>query len=329
MAARAVRERLAHDLSQWLADGLVSTDTYQLLRQRYGAAESGLANAIRSLAVAGALILFFGLLGIVAALSGSKPVAAFLLTGAGVGVTVAGIRLAMDKLGRYTLSSGVVLMLGVITAALGIGVALDSAGLSGTKLVFAAGAILVVPVGILAYWFRNTLLLIISLLGLFHWVGSWSSMFGRSTYVLAVQDPRWMSLAALAAVVVGIYHERSWRDKTGRFFQAWETVGLIYLNVSMLILTVDADPAWGRASFWIALWLIAGIAQIVAGARLHNPLLTGFGVTAFAVNVYTRYYETFWNRLPAGAFFLLGGLALFAAGLAFEIILRRSQQRAA
>jgi uncharacterized membrane protein len=329
MAARAVRERLAHDLSLWLADGLISVDTNQLLRQRYGAGESGLANAIRSLAVAGALILFFGLLGLVAALSGSKPVAAFLLAGAGAGVTVAGIRLSMDKLGRYALSSGVVLMLGVVTAAMGIGVALDSAGLSGATVVFAAGAILVVPVGILAYWFRNTLLLIIGLLGFFHWVGSWSAMFGRSTYELAVQDPRWMSLAALAAIVVGVYHERSLRDRTGRFFQAWEAVGLIYLNVSMLILTVDPDPAWGKASLWIALWLIAGVSQIAAGARLHNPLLTGFGVTAFAVNVYTRYYETFWNRLHAGTFFLLGGLVLLAAGLACEIVLRRSQRRAA
>jgi uncharacterized membrane protein len=328
MAASALRERLARDVTLWLADGLVSAETHELLRRRYAAGEFGVASAIRSVAVAGALILFFGLLGLVAALSGSKAVAAFLLLMAGAGLSGAGIRLSRDKLNRYALTAAVLLVLGVVTVGLGVGLALASAGLQNGALLFAAGAILLVPITILAYWFRNTLLLVVALICLFHWIGSWSSMFGRSTYALLIQDPRWMSLAALAAVLVGIYHERNLRERTGRFFQAWETLGLIYLNLSLLILTVDAEPSWGAAPVWIAIWLVAALAQIIAGARLHNPLLTGFGVTAFAVNAYTRYYETFWNRLHAGVFFLLGGVILFAAGAACEVMLRRRQKSA-
>jgi len=129
--------------------------------------------------------------------------------------------------------------------------------------------------------------------------------------------------------LVGIYHERYMRNQTGRFFLAYETMGLIYMNLSLLILTIEGGPRWSASGTWIAVWAVAAIAQIVAGARLHNPLLTGFGVTAFAINLYTRYYEDFWNRLHAGVFFLLGGVSLLIAGLLLEVVLRRSQGRLA
>ncbi len=326
MANSAVRERLSQDLSLWLADGLVSKDTHDLLRLRFGAREFGIANAIKSLGIAGGVIAFFGLLGLVAALSRSQTFAALLLLTAGAALTVAGIRLSRDKLGRYALSSKAVLMLGVVTAAIGIGVALDELKITGRPAVLLTGCLIILPIGYLAYRFRNTFLLSIGLIALFHWIGSWTGMLGRSTYAMEIQDPRIMTVAALAAVMVGIYHEQKLQVQTGRFFQAYETLGLIYLNLSQLILGIE----WGQhgeIKLWIALWFVAALLQIVGGARLHSLLLTGFGVTAFALNVYTRYYDTFWNLLDTGVFFLLGGAALFAAGFACETILRRWQTR--
>jgi hypothetical protein len=323
VADRAVRERLAHDISLWLADGLVSRHTHDLLRQRYDAQEFGIANAIKSLGIAGGLIAFFGLLGLVATLAGSQAFAAFLLFAVGVGLTLFGVRLSTDQLGRYSISSKAVLMLGVVTTVLGIGIALDAMGIKSQQGIFVTGILVLVPIGIIAYRFRITFLLVMGLIAFFHWVGSWTSMFGRSGYELDIQDPRLMSVAALAAVLVGIYHERCLRAETGRFFQAFESMGLIYLNLSLLIMTIESR--WGSVALWIILWAAVALSQIVAGARLHNSLLTGFGVTAFAINVYTRYYETFWNRLHVGVFFLLGGFALFIVSVVCEVTLRRWQ----
>jgi uncharacterized membrane protein len=181
---------------------------------------------------------------------------------------------------------------------------------------------------LLAYRNSNQFLLVLTLLGFFHWVGSWTSMFGRSTYALEIQDPRLMSLAALGVVALGIYHERELRRTTGRFFQAYETLGLIYLNLSLLILSIEHTWRGSLNSTWALVLFGAAIAQIVVGARLHNSLITGFGVTAFAINLFTRYYETFWNRMSMGVFFLLGGLGLFLAGFACEVSLRQFQGRA-
>ena len=113
-----------------------------------------------------------------------------------------------------------------------------------------------------------------------------------------------MSLAALGTVGVGVYHEKELRNRTGRFFEAYEALGLIYLNLSLLILSIEGDRAVGLQDKF----LDRGPDDHDRRSnrrrtRLHNPLITGFGVTAFAVNTYTRYYETFWNRLHQGNIF--------------------------
>lgn len=326
MASRAVRERLAQDVSLWLADGLVAKETHDVLRERYGAREFGLGQIIKAFGVAGGLIALFGLLGFIAAVSGSKMFGAFLLLLVGGGMTAGGIRLSRDRFGRYSISAKTVLMLGVVMAMLGVGLALNSMDVSSSHTIFFAGLLTMVPVAVVAYKFRNTFLLVLGLILFFHWVGSWTSMYGESTYEISIQDPRLMSIAALVAIAAGIYHERQLREQTGRFYQAYEAVGLVYLNLSLLILTIELSPEWGKAGLWILILTITSIAEIVAGAWLHNPLMTGFGVTTFALNAYTRYYETFWDRMHAGVFFLLGGVVLFAAGMACELVLRRQKQ---
>ena len=329
MANRAVRKQLAQDVGAWLADGLIPANTHALLRERYGAADSGIGQAIKSLGIAGGLIAFFGLLGLVAAMSRSQLFAAFLLAATGCGLTALGIRLSTDRLGRFASSSKALLMLGVVTAGLGIGVALDGMGFHNQSASFFAGAIILVPLGLLAYRYANSFLLILTLIIFFHWVGTWTSMLGRSTYALAIQDPRFMCLAALVAIGVGVFHERSLQNRTGRFFQAYETLGLIYLDLSLLILSIERYPRSGGEEFWVWVLFAAAIAQIAVGARLHNSLFTGFGVTAFAVNLFTRYFESYWNRFHTGTFFFLGGAGLFALGFACEVVLRHLQQPAA
>jgi hypothetical protein len=97
-------------------------------------------------------------------------------------------------------------------------------------------------------------------------------------------------------------------------------VGLLYLNLSLLILGIEG-AAQGA---WIGVWFAAGIAQLAAGAAMKSAVPIGFGVTALAVNLFTRYYEHFWDRLAKGLFFLLGGVLLFGLGFACERLARRA-----
>ncbi len=131
-------------------------------------------------------------------------------------------------------------------------------------------------------------------------------------------------MVALLVIGIGIFHEHYLQRQTSRFYLAFETVGLIYLNLSLLILSIY--PRSG-AALYVLLLTVAALGQIVIGARLKNGLFLGFGVTAMAVNMFTRYHETFWDRLDAGAFFLVGGAVLFGCAAGFEMIVRRARSR--
>jgi hypothetical protein len=87
-------------------------------------------------------------------------------------------------------------------------------------------ALLFLPVAFaLAYRYSLTFLLVLALIALFHWIGSWTAMISRSTYAISVQEPRVMAVAALLAILVGVGHEGvSWRWP--RFHHAWRMVGL-------------------------------------------------------------------------------------------------------
>ena len=325
MASAAVRERLSQDIGRWLTDGLIDDRLHAQLRERYSADQAGLAQLVRMLGIAGGTLVLFGILGFVAAAAGSLVFSAVLLEAVGAGLLFVGLRMARDPLGRYGFSSKAVLTVGVSAVCSGLGLVMTV--LQVAKGPFWLGLICVPLVIGIAYATRTAMLLLIGLLGLFHWVGSFSRMAGRSSYELDIEDPRWMAAAALAAIAVGIWHELRLQRQTGRFYLTWEACGLVYLNLSLLLLTIFPEHFLhaardGLALTWIAVFAAAGFVQLFAGARLHNGLFTGFGVTALVLNFYTRFYEHFWSALSKGSFFLVAGLVLLAAGAGFELVKR-------
>ncbi|HEV3141940.1 MAG TPA: hypothetical protein VGY57_15550, partial [Vicinamibacterales bacterium] len=286
----SVKERLLRDIAIWQADGLISPAAAATLRERSNLSRFGLAQVMRYLGVAGLIFVILGLLGLVAAIAGSPVFGGALLLIVGGGFVAAGIALARDRLGRYLWSSKVSLTLGVLAVSGAVAMLLAAAGIEGSKLVFAGGWIVLPVLLVLAYRFRITFLLVIALVEFFHWIGSWSTMWGRSTYVFEVQDPQVMAAAAIVVTGIGVWHEQDLAERTGRFFVAYESLGLVYLNLSLLILTIDSRT-W--AANWIAAFTAAAIGQIVLGARLRNRLMVGFGVTFLFIDGFTRFYEQF------------------------------------
>ena len=49
--------------------------------------------------------------------------------------------------------------------------------------------------------------------------------------------------------------------------------------------------------------------------------MLGFGVTTLAIDLFTRYYEGFWEKLDKGFFFLWGGVVLLGLGHGLERLL--------
>jgi len=178
------------------------------------------------------------------------------------------------------------------------------------------------PCFITAYRYRLRWPQLLGLLLLFHGLGSWHAYGGGGGYFADIQDPRVMAVIALAVVVFGVFHERVLEESRlphhtgfGRFYII---LGLLYLNCSLWFLTI---PHGGLA--YVLLFAAAAIGELIAGARLKDGAFTGFGIVFLAINMYTRFFEHFWDSLSAGIFFALAGAVGMAAGAIMEWLSRR------
>jgi uncharacterized membrane protein len=321
MAGRLTKERLQKDIAIWFADGIIEKHTRDVLNKRYEAQRFGWYGVIKYLGITGGLLAVFGILGLIASMTESAGFAAVVLGGVGGGLTYWGLRLAKDVQDRYATSSKVIVTLGGFLWTCAIALLCSAVGLKGEATLMFTG-ILSLPIAFfLAYQSRNTYLLILAILWMFHWIGAWNTMWGRSTYVFAVQDPHVMCVATLGAIGVGIYHEWNLYPRTGKFYQAWESLGLVYLNLSLLILSIWAERAQDKI-LWIVVFIGASLAQIVLGSAWQNGLLRGFGITFFVINVFTRYHEMFWNKLNLGAYLMVGGVCMVVVGGGVEAFIR-------
>ena len=320
MAMRAVRERLAQDVSLWQVDGLLSEDSAAVLRERYDVRGFGLGTAARYMGIAGAILAGFAILGVIGAASESMVLMGVELLAVAMAFLFWGLSLARDPRGRAEQSSRAVLALGLFALG-GAGVAAaQAAGADSGPTLILVGLIVLPLAFVLAYRFRNGFLLVLALLGVFHWVGSWHEMVGRGSYEFDIQDPPVMAVVALVAALVGWLHRTGRLPGPARFDAVWMSLGLVYLNMSLLILS-----GWSHhEGLWMAAWFAAGLAQVVAGAAMKSAVPIGFGVTALGVNLFTRYYESFWDQLAKGLFFLVGGALLFGFGFACERLARRA-----
>ncbi len=312
------RELLTHEVTDWRQQGLIDRPLLEILLARYATHGRFLAALLKWLGLFAIFQLGLAVLAFIAMASESALVAALLLGGIGVGLWVFGVRMATDPKRSHPFT-GSVLVTASLAAAFGTFVLLDMA-VNGDPSGQTLPTIMLLT-GILgaltAYRYHLRWPLLLALLLFFHGLGAWHAYGGHGAYFANIQDPKLMAMVALAAILLGLWHER--RLETGPLWRCagfgglYLTFGLLYLNLSLWFLTL-----FGRPLGWILTFTAAGIAQIVAGARLRDARFTGFGIVFLAIDLYTRYFEHFWDRLSLGVFFLLAGVLAMVLGYLFE-----------
>ncbi|MBL8259852.1 MAG: hypothetical protein JNM60_08605 [Candidatus Competibacteraceae bacterium] len=309
---------LSREATDWHQQGLIDRPLLELLLQRYARRGEILATLLKWLGIFAILQLGLAVLASIAFLLNSALVAAALLGAVSLGLWYGGVRLATDPRRLYP-HTGAILVTASLAGVFGA-LILATIAFTGQRddppipalmlLTSALGAFT-------AYRYRLRWPLLLALLLFFHGLGAWHTYGGRGAYFADIQEPRWMAAISLGAILLGLWHERRLEIGPLRrcigFGGLYLIFGLLYLNVSLWFLTLPRGPL-----AWVLAFTAAAIGQIVAGARLHDARLTGFGIVFLAINFYTRYFEQFWDRLSIGLFFVIGGALALAFGYAFE-----------
>ncbi len=320
------RDLLTREVTDWHQQGLIDRSLLNVLLPRYETRGRFLTALLKWLGLFAIFQLGLAVLAFIAMMAQSALLAALLLGGIGAGLWWFGARLATDPKQLHPFT-GAVLITASLAAAFGAFVLLHTAfggeprGRTIPTIMLLTGVL----AALTAYRYYLRWPLLLALLLFFHGLGSWHTYGGHGAYFADIQDERLMALAALATIGLGLWHE--WRLETGPlrrcagFGGLYLIFGLLYLNLSLWFLTL-----FGRPLGWVLLFTAVGIGQIVVGARLRDARFTGFGIVFLAIDLYTRFFEHFWDRLSAGAFFLIAGALAMVLGYGFERQAYRERQ---
>ncbi|MBI4735526.1 MAG: hypothetical protein HY766_05610, partial [candidate division NC10 bacterium] len=102
---------------------------------------------------------------------------------------------------------------------------------------------------------------------------------------------------------------------------------VLFLLALMLLSSVIAWTPGHREFWFILLLTLFASAGIYLGIAWESSVFLNTSIVFFALNVYTRFYEYFWDAMPKSLFFIIGGATLIAGGIWVERVRRRLVQQ--
>jgi len=240
-----------------------------------------------------------------------------------------------------------VFFLGVLALAAAVfflGAAIDT-GSGHYSMLFLIASVLYALLGL---WFPSKLVWVFGLLSLGAWMGTETGyMSGGGMYFLGMNYPLRFVIFGAALAALGIAGQSSFTGAgtaaaslgfKGRLLSMspqTKVIGLLHLFVALWIMSIFGNygdmTQWHRVRqyellHWAVLFGAAAIAAIWYGLRQDDGALRGFGLTFLFINLYTRYFEYFWNTLHKAVFFALLAVSFWYLGSKAESIWHLGQR---
>lgn len=174
----------------------------------------------------------------------------------------------------------------------------------------------------LAFWFPSKLIWVFSLLSLGSWFGAETGyMSGWGAYYLGMNYP--LRFVLFGGVLIGL----SWLFKRhvrfSDFAHSTYVMGLLYLFIALWILSIFGNygdlNSWYNVKqyellHWGILFAFVAIIAIFYGLKHDDATSRGFGITFLFLNLYTKYFEFFWNGMHKAIFFILLAVSFWWIG---------------
>lgn len=315
---------LAQESADWHYRGLVGQDLSARLGSRYQRQGSALSGLISWLGLAAVFLFGLAVLALIAAFSGSAALNAALCGGAAAALWRHGVGMATDPARRHPVTGSALVTMGLI-AAYGAMLLLlsgnDADLVAATRAAYALLFVLAALCAATAYRYHLRWPLLLALLFAFQACAS-SGYLGAGAYFADLYNPRLLALAGAACAAFGLWHQHAETRvirlrRCAGFGRLYVIVGLVYFNGALWFQSLGLYGGHA-APAWLLVFTAACILQIVVGARLNDGKPVGFGIVFLSIDLYTQFFDRFQDRLPAGWFLLIGGLAGMLPGWLFE-----------
>jgi hypothetical protein len=176
--------------------------------------------------------------------------------------------------------------------------------------------------GVLGLALSSRLIWVFSILSLGSWFGTETGyVSGWGAYYLGMNYPLRFVLFGLALTGASFAFGRL--PRLAGFRHATYVLGLLYLFIALWILSIfgnyDDLHSWYRARqiellHWGLLFALAAITAIVYGLKQDDYTSRAFGITFLFINLYTKYFEFFWDATHKALFFLIFAASFWLIG---------------
>jgi MFS family permease len=176
---------------------------------------------------------------------------------------------------------------------------------------------------LLGLWFPSALVWVFALLSLGAWMGTETGyMAGYGAYFLGMNYPLRFVIFGAALTLLGMAGLLPMSPQT-------KVVGLLYLFIALWIMSIFGNygdmNAWhGVRQYRFLPWALAfgavAVAAIWYGLKRDDGVLRGFGLTFLFINLYTRFFEYFWDSMHKAIFFAVLALSFWFIGSRAERI---------
>jgi hypothetical protein len=182
--------------------------------------------------------------------------------------------------------------------------------------------------GMLGIAVDSNLIWVFALASLGSWMGTETGyMSGWGAYYLGMNFP--LRFVLFGGILTAAAFTLETHPKTQRFYRSTLTMGLLYLFIALWIMSIFGNygdmQAWERAKqielfHWSILFGLVACGAIYHGLKYDNGITKGFGLTFLFINLYTRFFELFWNSIHKAIFFALLGISFWYLGAKAEKI---------
>jgi hypothetical protein len=182
--------------------------------------------------------------------------------------------------------------------------------------------------GFLAYLFKSRLIWAFTLISLGAWFGTETGYLSRwNWFFMGMNYPLRFVCFGLIITACSFLMRRT--DRLAIFFQTNYICGMIYLFVSLWLLSVFGN--FGTLEEWYAVrqlslfyWALISAAvcvlSIYVGLKYRDDIAREFGITFLFINLYTRYFEYFWDSWHKAVFFCILAASFWLIGRRAEKI---------
>jgi len=182
--------------------------------------------------------------------------------------------------------------------------------------------------GIMGLWFPSKMVWVFAVLSLGAWFGTETGYAsGWGDYYLGMNYP--MRFVFFGALMVAVAYGFKFVPRLAAFYKPSLRLGLLYLFIALWILSIfgnygDIDRWYNvkqpELFEWSLLFGAVACVSIFFGIKTDDPITRGFGITFLLINLYTRYFEYFWNGLHKAVFFFILALSFWLVGSRAERI---------